>query len=172
MALEVWRGLSYVFRTRPQETYIVLSPVKLQGVSHLGQLTLQRWHLLLLLQQPGRQHNAHNASQLTKENSLFTVKKDSQSLKLWGRHCCAGLLLGEWNKGVKLKAWNQSSVIILFIKKCFAHFQSSPSITAALLEVQVWFAWATNMETHQRGHEDKWVRLKQKHLQSGKEWKF
>lgn len=45
-------GLSYIFRTRLQETYIVLFPVKLQGISHLVQLTLQIWYLLLLLQQP------------------------------------------------------------------------------------------------------------------------
>lgn len=50
------QGSSYIFRTRLQQTYIVLSPVKLQGVSHLGQLTLQTRHLLLLLQQPDRQH--------------------------------------------------------------------------------------------------------------------
>lgn len=34
-------GFVIRFQDKTQETYIVLSPVKLQGVSHLGQLTLQ-----------------------------------------------------------------------------------------------------------------------------------
>lgn len=49
--------VSYIFRTRLRETYIVLFPVKLQGVCHLSQLTLQIRHLLLLLQQPDTQHD-------------------------------------------------------------------------------------------------------------------
>lgn len=69
-------GLSYIFRTRLQETYIVLFPVKLQRVSHLGQLTLQIRHLLLLLQQPDRQHdcsyNPNTRSVIMRHATLLT----------------------------------------------------------------------------------------------------
>lgn len=97
-------------RSWPRGTYIVLLPVKLQRVPQLSQLGLQIRNLLLLLRQPWKkerwierktERKPHGRPIITRDNGFLGNMSPgneqcySQSKKLWTRHCCVGLLVGE-----------------------------------------------------------------------------